>query len=109
MPIQKLKHHTYNDGILTLLDINPIINSYGKKTGEKQLKTGFVRYSSIQGSMQDNELASSLGYTLDKKVKVPKGSVSPKMKVKIKDEIFDIYKLEDSDTFSDFLYMQKVQ
>ena len=51
--------------------------------------------------------AQAFGYTLDMKVKVPYRQISTNNKVKIKDDLYDIYK-KDEDYPNIYLYLQKV-
>ena len=54
----------------------------------------------------DNYVANSLGYTINKKVKVPYRNLPQNIKVKIDDEIYDVIKKDSSDKIDLYLYLQ---
>lgn len=103
----KLKHETYNDGFIQYGAIKTIRNSSKVKTGETFEVLGTLAYESMSVRDNDNLIADSLGYTIDKKIKVPYRILPENIKVKIDKVIYDIVKKDSSDKVKMFLYLQK--
>lgn len=104
----ELKHESYNDGILEFGKIESTFNENRKKIGESFSSIGKLFFA--QMSCRDNDImqASSMGYVIDIKVKVPfRKEINSKNKVKIDNETYDIKKI-DSDKNNVYLYLQKV-
>ena len=77
------------------------------KTGETFEVLGTLAYESMSVRDNDNLIADSLGYTIDKKIKVPYRILPENIKVKIDEVIYDIVKKDSSDKVKMFLYLQK--
>lgn len=103
---QKIKHETYNDGFIQYGSIKTIRNSSKVKTGETFEIIGKLAYETMSVRDNDNLIADSLGYTIDKKIKVPYRILPENIKVKIDDAIYDIVKKDSSDKVKMFLYLQ---
>lgn len=103
---QKLKHETYNDGFLKYGSIKPLRNKNKVKIGEEFKKIGILPYELMSIRDNDNLIADSLGYTIDKKIKVPYRLLQENTKVKINEEIYDIVKKDSSDKINLYLYLQ---
>ncbi len=103
----QLNHEVYNDGVLEYGFMSPIYDKSNKKIGETFTTNSLYCFAELSKRNEDLELANSLGYSLDKKVKIPIRKISPNAKVKIEDEIYDIYKI-DSDKLSTYLYLKLV-
>ena len=103
---QKLKHETYNDGYITYGLIQPIRNQNKVKIGEELKKKGILPYELMSVRDNDNLIADSLGYTIDKKIKVPYRILPENIKVKIGKIIYDIVKKDASDKVNLYLYLQ---
>lgn len=104
----KLKHDSFNDGVLEYGSIDPVFNVNRKKTGENFILIGKLFYEQMSCRDTDILQAGTMGYRLDLKLKVPLvKDICSKNKVKIDGEIYDIEKF-DSDKERIFLYLQKV-
>ena len=105
---QKLKHDTYNDGFVSYGKIEIIRNEKKVKTGEKIKKIGILPFSLMSIRDSDNITAESLGYTIDKKIKVPYKILPENIKITINKEknIYDIVKRDTSDQKNLYLYLQ---
>lgn len=104
---KKIKHDTYNDGFLSIGKISPVYDRAKKRIGEQFNQIDYLAYSNMTRRDNDYTFAQTFGYTLDMKVKVPFRKISPNNKVKIKNDIYDIYK-KDEDYPNIYLYLQKV-
>lgn len=103
---QKLKHETYNDGFIQYGSIKPIRNKNKVKTGETFEKKGKLPYELMTIRDNDNLIADSLGYTINKKIKVPYRNLPENIKVKIGTVFYDIVKRDSSDRINLYLYLQ---
>lgn len=103
---QKLKHETYNDGFIKYGKIKAIRNKNKVKTGEKFEEISTLPYELMSIRDNDNIVADSLGYTINKKIKVPYRDIPENIKVKINDIIYDIVKKDSSDKINLYLYLQ---
>ena len=103
---QKLKHEIYNDGFIKYGSIQPIRNKNKVKIGEEFKRIGILPYELTSVRDNDNLIADSLGYTIDKKIKVPYRILPENIKVKINKEIYDIVKKDSSDKINLYLYLQ---
>lgn len=104
---KKIKHDTYNDGFLSIGRISPIYDRSKKRIGEEFNQIDYLAYSNMSRRDNDYTFAQAFGYTLDMKVKVPFRQISTNNKVKIQNDIYDIYK-KDEDYPNIYLYLQKV-
>ncbi len=102
----KIKHSTYNEGFLEYGSIKTIRNDKKIKTGETFKSIGKLAFQTMTIRDNDNYVANSLGYTINKKVKVPYRNLPQNIKVKIDDEIYDVIKKDSSDKIDLYLYLQ---
>lgn len=103
---QKIKHETYNDGFLKYGKIKAIRNENKVKIGEDFEEIAPLPYELMSIRDNDNIVADSLGYTINKKIKVPYRQLQESIKVKIDNEIYDIVKKDSSDKVNMYLYLQ---
>ena len=103
---QKIKHDTYNDGIASYGTIEPLRNKSKIKIGEKFKPKGTLFYELKTIRDNDNIVADSLGYTIDKKIKVPYRVLPENIKIKINNVIYDVVKRDSSDKVNLYLYLQ---
>lgn len=103
---QKIKHETYNDGFLKYGKIKAIRNKNKVKIGEEFAEIALLPYELMSIRDNDNIVADSLGYTINKKIKVPYRHLPENIKVKINNEIYDIVKKDSSDKAKMYLYLQ---
>lgn len=103
---QKVKHETYNDGFLKYGKIKAIRNENKVKIGEEFEEIGILPYEIMSIRDNDNIVADSLGYTINKKIKVPHRQLPENIKVKIDNEIYDIVKKDSSNKVKLYLYLQ---
>ena len=109
MPLMTMvKHQTYNDGILKYYSSTPQYNASKKKIGDEKTYLGTLNYELASKRQQDIDFAASKSKKLDMKVKIPKIPFSTDYLIKINDEFYECYLCEDSDRFSNYLYLQKV-
>src|SRR5699024_9932102 len=108
--IQKVNHETYNDGILEYGNIKSIYTEGRRKIGEEFIPKGQIFYTEMSSRDTDILQASSMGYVIDLKLKIPyRSDISSKDKVRINnDDIYDIKKFDSSKKKEIFLYLQKV-
>lgn len=106
----KVKHNTYNDGFIHYGTIEIIRNEKMVKTGEKIKEIGILPYSVATIRDNDNIIADSLGYTINKKIKVPYRNLPQNIKIMLNNEeyIYDIVKKDSSNKESLYLYLQLV-
>ena len=102
----KVKHSTYNEGFLEYGSIKTIRNIQKIKIGEKFESIGKLPFQTMTIRDNDNYVANSLGYTINKKVKVPYRSLPKNIKIKIDDEIYDVVKKDSSDNINLYIYLQ---
>ena len=103
---QKIKHETYSDGFIKFGSIKAIRNKNKVKTGEEFSELGILPYELMSIRDNDNLIADSLGYTINKKIKVPYRVLPENIKVKIGKTIYDIVKKDSSDKINLYLYLQ---
>lgn len=103
---QKIKHETYNDGFIRYGLIQTVRNEKKVKTGEEFKKKGILPYELVSIRDNDNLIADSLGYTIDKKVKVPYRILPENIKIQLGKNIYDIVKKDSSDKINLYLYLQ---
>lgn len=104
----KVKHSTYNDGFASYGYIQTIRNENKVKTGETLKKIGRLPFEIQSIRDNDNIVADSLGYTINKKIKVPYRELPSNIKVVINKEVFDIVKKDSSNKVDLYLYLQLV-
>lgn len=108
--INKNYHETYNDGILYFGSIKVIKNAKKEKIGESIEIKGKRNFSYVNIRDNDNIEADSLGYTIDKKIRVPLSPLPQNIKVKLNDsdDIYEVKKRDTDDRKNIYLYLQKV-
>lgn len=104
----KVKHDTYNDGLIHYGTIKVVRNEKMVKVGEKIEELGILPYALATIRDNDNIVADSLGYTINKKIKVPYRELPKNIKVTINNEkeVYDIVKMDSSDKKNLYLYLQ---
>lgn len=107
--INKNYHETYNDGILYFGSIKILKNSKKEKIGEEIEIKGKRPFSNVNIRDNDNIEADSLGYTIDKKVRIPVSPLPQNIKVKLnnEDDIYEVKKRDMDDRKNIYLYLQK--
>lgn len=108
MEKMKIKHDTYNDGFIYYGTIETIRNDKMEKTGERIKKIGKLPFERATIRDNDNIVADSLGYTINKKIKVPYRELPKNIKITINDEneIYDVVKKDSSDKKNLYIYLQ---
>jgi len=102
-------HEIYNDGILYFGSIKVIKNAKKEKIGEEILIKGKRPFAYVNIRDNDNIEADSLGYTIDKKVRIPLSPLPQNIKVKLNDneDIYEVMKRDSDDRKNIYLYLQK--
>ena len=104
----KIKHETYNDGVLFFGEIKAIENEFHKKVGEELTVKGKLFFAKKSIREEDSSLADEMGKRLDLKVKTPYlKDVTSKMKCRIEGQQYDIIRI-DRDKPAMYLYLQEV-
>lgn len=103
-------HETYNDGILYFGSIKVLKNAKKEKIGESIEIKGKRNFSYVNIRDNDNIEADSLGYTIDKKIRIPLSPLPQNIKVKLNDsdDIYEVKKRDTDDRKNIYLYLQKV-
>lgn len=105
--IQRLNHDTYTDGMLSYGKTETLYSDFNKKIGEDFIKIGVLFFDELSSRESDNVVADSIGYVIDKKVKVPlQKDIKKSYKVKIEDVMYDIANF-DNDKRNTYLYLQR--
>lgn len=104
-----VKHQTYNDGVLKYYSVAPKYNEAKKKIGKENTYLGKLNYELATKRQQDYDFAEANSKKLDIKVKTPKRPFNTEYIVEINGEYYECYLCEDSDKFSNYLYLQKVK
>lgn len=102
-------HETYNDGVLYFGSIKVLKNAKKEKIGETIEIIGKRPFAFVNIRDNDNIEADSLGYTIDKKVRVPLSQLPQNIKVKLNDseDIYEVKKRDSDDRKNIYLYLQK--
>lgn len=105
----KKYHEIYNDGILYFGSIKVIKNAKKEKIGEEIEMKGKRPFAYVNIRDSDNIEADSLGYTIDKKVRIPLSNFPQNIKVKLNndDDIYEVKKRDSDDKTNIYLYLQK--
>lgn len=105
----KKYHETYNDGILYFGSIKVLKNAKKEKIGEKIEMKGKRPFAYVNIRDNDNIEADSLGYTIDKKIRIPLSPLPQNIKVKLNDcdDIYEVKKRDSDDKRNIYLYLQK--
>ena len=107
--VRVLNHPTYNDGVLEIYSSTPEYDKARKKVSEKMVLVDSLRYSIEYRRQQDVEFAESISKNLELKVKTPKKKFNLENKVKVNGEMYECFRLDDDDPFSNYLYLEKVR
>lgn len=101
-------HYSYNDGYVHFGTIEIVRNENKVKTGENINEIGILPFSNVNIRDNDNEIANSLGYTINKKIMVPYRKLPQNLKIKVNNEdtIYDIVKSDTADYINLYLYLQ---
>ena len=85
-------HYSYNDGYVHFGEIEIIRNEKKIKIGEQIKEIGVLPFSNVTIRDNDNIVASSLGYTINKKIMVPFREIPQNIKVTINNDkdVYDI-------------------
>ena len=102
-------HETYNDGILFFGSIKILKNAKKEKIGEEIEILGKRPFSYVNIRDNDNIEADSLGYTIDKKIRIPISPLPQNIKIKLNndDDIYEVKKRDSDDRKNIYLYLQK--
>lgn len=102
-------HEIYNDGILYYGSIKVIKNAKKEKIGEEIQIIGKRPFSFVNIRDNDNIEADSLGYTIDKKIRIPLSPLPQNIKVKLNndEDIYEVKKRDSDDRKNIYLYLQK--
>lgn len=105
----KRYHETYNDGILYYGSIKVLKNAKKEKIGEEIEIIGKRPFSYVNIRDNDNIEADSLGYTIDKKIRIPISPLPQNIKVKLNndEDIYEVKKRDSDDNKNIYLYLQK--
>lgn len=108
MAKRRIKHSTYNDGVLYYGKIESTFNDNRKKIGENFIEKGNLYFEQMSARDSDILQASNMGYVVDLKLRVPyRPEISSKHKVKIKNDMYDIQKFDSTNEYI-YLYLQRV-
>ena len=83
-----VKHQTYNDGVLKYYSLTPRYNASKKKIGDDKVLKGKLNYELAYKRQQDYDFADYI--------------------IELNNEFYECYLCENSDKFSNYLYLQKV-
>lgn len=105
----KSYHETYNDGFLYFGSIKILKNTKKEKIGEEIEIKGKRPFAYVNIRDNDNIEADSLGYTIDKKVRIPLSKIPQNIKVKLNngEDIYEVKKRDSDDRKNIYLYLQK--
>ncbi len=101
-------HYSYNDGYLHFGEIEIVRNDKKVKIGEQMKEIGILPFANSTIRDNDNIVADSLGYTINKKVMVPYRELAKNLKVTINNDktVYDIVKRDTADHINLYLYLQ---
>lgn len=102
-------HEIYNDGVLYFGSIKVLKNAKKEKIGEEIEIMGKRPFAYVNIRDNDNIEADSLGYTIDKKIRIPLSPLPQSIKVKLNDneDIYEVKKRDSDDRKNIYLYLQK--
>lgn len=104
----RVEHETFNDGILKYGAIEPVFNSFMKKVGETFKEKGKLFFKQLSSRESDVIRCSSLGHSLDLKVKVHyRPDVITTDKVIIDNLTYDVIYMDTENKTYLYLYLQK--
>lgn len=102
------KSDTFPDGFIKYGLIKIIRNNLGVKIKEEFIEQGKLAFGDVNIRDNDNVTASSLGYTIDKKIKVPYRKLNNNIKIKINNEndLYDVVKRDSPNKKTLYIYLQ---
>ena len=102
-------HETYNDGILYFGSIKILKNAKKEKICEEIDIKGKRPFANVNIRDNDNIEADSLGYTIDKKIRIPLSPLPQNIKVRLNNshDIYEVKKRDSDDKKNIYLYLQK--
>lgn len=105
----KVKHESFNDGILQYGEVKAIFaEGVNKKIGEELVPKGKLCFRNINARESDYILADARGSVLDRKVKAPyHKNLKNTDKVMIEGALYDVIKLDDENKRFWYIYLQK--
>ena len=108
IPYKQNRHYTYNDGFIKYGLIRVLKNTKKEKIGEEFVVLGKRPFADVNIRDNDNQIADSLGYTIDKKIRIPISELPQNIKIKINndDDIYEVKKRDSSDGKNIYLYLQ---
>lgn len=108
LPYSQNRHYTYNDGFIKYGLIEILKNSKKEKIGEDFKELGIRAFANVNIRDSDNQIADSLGYTIDKKIRIPISELPENIKIKINnsDTLYEVKKRDSSDGKNIYLYLQ---
>lgn len=108
IPYTQNRHYTYNDGFIKYGLIKVLKNDKKEKTGEQFEEIGKRPFANVNIRDNDNQIADSLGYTIDKKIRIPISDLPENIKIKINNDnvIYEVKKRDSSDGKNIYLYLQ---
>ena len=107
-PYNQNRHYTYNDGFVKYGLIKVLKNTKKEKIGEEFVESGKRPFANVNIRDNDNQIADSLGYTIDKKIRIPISELPENIKIKINndDVIYEVKRRDSSDGKNIYLYLQ---
>ena len=98
----------YNDGFIKYGLIEILKNAKKEKIGENFKELGIRTFANVNIRDTDNQIADSLGYTIDKKIRIPISELPENIKIKINNDntIYEVKKRDSSDGKNIYLYLQ---
>lgn len=108
LPYNQNRHYTYNDGFIKYGLIKIIKNTKKEKIAEEFEIIGKRPFANVNIRDSDNQIADSLGYTIDQKIRIPISVLPQNIKIKINssDTIYEVKKRDSSDGKNIYLYLQ---
>ncbi len=108
IPYSQNRHYTYNDGFIKYGLIEILKNAKKEKIGENFKELGIRTFANVNIRDTDNQIADSLGYTIDKKIRIPISELPENIKIKINNDntIYEVKKRDSSDGKNIYLYLQ---
>lgn len=102
------KADTFTDGFIKYGLVKTKRNEKGVKVGEEFIEKGKLAFGNVNIRDSDKITAYSLGYTINKKIKVPYREIEKNIKVKVNDDstLYDVVKMDSSDMKTLYIYLQ---
>lgn len=102
------KADTFTDGFIKYGLVKIKRNENGVKIGEEFVEKGKLAFGNVNIRDDDKITAYSLGYTINKKIKVPYRKIEKNIKIKVNDDstLYDVVKMDSSDNKTLYIYLQ---